>query len=68
MDGWKNKWNECGLELHMIVMRFVTAVFAVTVHWPSTSGRFRAATSRRARGFTTLCCLPVPTAWSPVGL
>jgi hypothetical protein len=38
MDGWKNKCNECGLELNVMVMNFVTAVFAVTVHWPSASG------------------------------
>jgi len=26
------------LELNVMVMNFVTAVFAVTVHWPSASG------------------------------
>jgi hypothetical protein len=38
MDGWKNKCNECGLELNVMVMNYVTEIFAVTVHWPSASG------------------------------
>ena len=38
MDGWKDKCNECGLELNVMIMHFVTATFSVTVHWPSASG------------------------------
>ena len=54
MDAWKSKCNECGLESNVIVMHFVTAVFPVSVHWPSASG----TDFERPQSGVTLVSLP----------